>query len=253
MGDNPQFTIITSTLNSGLTLERCLRSVAAQTHLAFEHLIADGASSDETLALVEQYQSRYPVRLACSQLDSGLYQAWNRGVEQARGEWILFLGSDDFLMSEDILDRVAAQIKANPSLGSLRFLYGDTVMAGDAQPDWSHYKPNGWIHWLRGVTEFPTSVFINAQLFRQGNRFDESYRICGDHKFFAELSLHQYSAYLSIPVISFQKGGISTNSGIERLHYLERRRMLKELRRSRPFLTEIYYWLRSYRSTIHQF
>lgn len=245
MGPNPQFTIITSTLNSGLTLERCLRSVATQTYPAFEHLIADGASSDETLGLVEQFQSCYPLRLACSKPDSGLYQAWNRGVEQARGEWILFLGSDDFLMSENILERVAAEIKANPILSSLHFLYGDTVSA-DEPPHWAAYKPNVWMQWLRGVTEFPTSVFINAKLFRQGHRFDESYRICSDHKFFAEHSLHHSSAYLRIPIISFQKGGISTNPNFERVHYLERRRMLKELRRSRPFFTEIYYWLRSY-------
>ena len=251
MSTNPQFTIITSTLNSGLTLERCLRSVAAQTHPAFEHLIADGASSDDTLALVEQFQGCYPLRLACSQPDSGLYQAWNSGVEQARGERVLFRGSDDFLMSDHVLDRVAAEIKANPSLSSLRFLYGDTVSA-DEPPNWASYKPNGWMQWLRGVTEFPTSVFINAQLFRQGHRFDESYRICSDHKFFAEHSLHNSSAYLSIPIISFQKGGISSSSNFERMHYHERRRMLKDLRRSRPFITEIYYWLRSYRGPAHQ-
>ncbi|WP_053068290.1 glycosyltransferase [Synechococcus sp. GFB01] len=245
MSDPPQFTLITSTLNSGATLERCLRSVAGQTNASFEHLIADGASSDNTLEIVEHYCQRYPLRLACSTPDTSLYQAWNRGVEQARGQWLLFLGSDDFLISGDILSRVAEAIEADPSLGAYRFLYGDTVDA-EEPPDWAIYRPNSWLQRLRGVTEFPTSVFINGQLFQQGNRFDESYRICGDHKFFMEHDLFTHGEYLPVTMISFQQGGISSNRNYERMHYLERSRMLAELNRSRPWYSECYYWLRSH-------
>jgi len=242
---SPKFTLITSTLNSAATLERCLRSVEAQSGAAFEHLIADGASTDDTLAIVERFSQRYPLRLACSRPDSGLYQAWNRGVEQARGQWILFLGSDDFLISGDILSRVAEAIGSDHGLESRRFLYGDTLSAQE-KPDWAAHRPSHWSTRLRGVTEFPTSVFINAGLFRQGHRFDESYRICADHKFFAQHALFEHGTYLPIPMISFQLGGISSNHDFERMHYLERRRMLRDLGRSRPWLTEWYYWLRSH-------
>ncbi len=244
MPASPQFTLITSTLNSASTLERCLRSVEAQTGPAFEHLIADGASSDDTLAIVERFAQRYPLRLACARPDSGLYQAWNRAVEQARGQWILFLGSDDFLISGDILRRVAESLAADPRLQARRFLYGDTLAAQE-KPDWAAYQPYHWSERLRGVTEFPTSVFINAELFRQGHRFDESYRICADHKFFVQHDLFAHGSYLPIPMISFQIGGISSNHNFERMHYQERRRMLADVGRSRPWFTEWYYWLRS--------
>jgi hypothetical protein len=157
----------------------------------------------------------------------------------------VFLGSDDFLISNDILSRVAEAIEADTSLQSSSFLYGDTVSSTECN-DWANPQPNGWTHWLRGVTNFPTSIFINAQLFQQGHRFDESFRICADHKFFAEHDLFKYGHYLPIPMISFQQGGISSNSNFERMHYLERRRMLADLRRSRPWFSEWYYWLRSY-------
>jgi hypothetical protein len=98
---------------------------------------------------------------------------------------------------------------------------------------------------LRGITEFPTSVFISSRLFVKGQRFDENYRICADHKFFAEHELFRHGTYLPIPMISFQQGGISSNTNFERMHYLERRRMLRELKRSRPWFSEWYYWLRS--------
>jgi glycosyltransferase involved in cell wall biosynthesis len=244
MTHSPQFTVITSTLNSGATLERCLWSVADQTNASFEHLIVDGASSDDTLAIVGRLCQRYPLRLACSEPDTGLYQAWNRGIDQSRGHWILFLGSDDFLISSDCLSRVAVAIAADPSMQASSFLYGNTVSA-EERSDWNCYQPNRLLNRLRGVTEFPTSVFINFLLFQQGHRFDESYRICADHKFFVEHDLFNYGTYLPIPMISFQQGGISSNSNFECLHYLERRRMLGELRRSRPWFTEWYYWLRS--------
>jgi len=244
MAGNPQFTLITSTLNSADTLARCLQSIAVQTHPNFEHLIADGASSDATLAIVERFQSLYPIRVVCSQPDSGLYQAWNRGVAHARGDWILFIGSDDYLLTPDSLSLIAARIQANPALAAFSFLYGDTE-APHPQPDWATYRERPWWHWLRGVTDYPTSVFIANRLFHQGYRFDESYRICADHKFFGEHEFFRHAAYLPVPVISFQSGGISSNENYERFHYQERRRMLRELGRSRPFFTEWYYWLRA--------
>ncbi len=251
MPASPQFSLITSTLNSGNTLERCLCSVEAQKGAAFEHLIADGASTDDTLAIVERFAKRYPLRLVCSKPDSGLYQAWNRAVERARGQWILFLGSDDFLISGDILRRVAESLAAEPDLQSRRFLYGDTLEAHEMR-DWAAFQPHHWGERLRGVTDFPTSVFINAELFREGHRFDETYRICADHKFFAQHDLFAHGAYLPIPIISFQLGGISSNHDFERMHYLERRRMLVDLGRSRPWFTEWYYWLRSQQWRSHR-
>ena len=216
MPASPQFTLITSTLNSGSTLECCLRSVEAQTGAAFEHLIADGASTDDTLAIVGRFAQRYPLSLVCSRPDTGLYQAWNRAVERARGQWILFLGSDDFLISGDILRRVASALVADPNLQERRFLYGDTLEA--KEPDWAAYQPHHLSERLRGVTKFPTSVFINAELFCEGHRFDEIFRICADHKFFAQHDLFAHGAYLPIPIISFQLGGISSNHDFERMH-----------------------------------
>ena len=89
-------------------------------------------------------------------------------------------------------------------------------------------------------------VFIAARLFHEGHRFDESYRICADHKFFAEHRFFEDAAYIPVPLIAFQAGGISSRRDFGRLHYQERRRMLRELGRSRPLLTEWYYWLRSH-------
>ena len=242
MDPNPQFTIITSTLNSGLTLERCLRSVAAQTHPDFEHLIVDGASIDHTLALVEHYQSRYPLRLACSQPDSGLYQAWNRGVEQARGEWILFLGSDDMLYTCDVLKQVSSLL---PLESDIAFLYGETADAGKLSAKWLNFDSKYWHNRLRGTTEFPNSVFIRRSVYDRGLRYNESYKICADHDFFARADFWRHSLYISSPLISFSMGGVSTSKKYSFLHYLERKRMLNGLGMPRPTWSEWYYCIRA--------
>ena len=244
MTSQPLFTLITSTLNSAATLQRCLDSVAAQTWAGFEHLIADGASSDATLAIVERYAQRYPLRLACSQPDTGIYQAWNRGIEQARGRWVFFLGSDDYLISPHGLQAIAAALSGNPALEAKNFLFTDTETPFPAT-NWGAYKERRWLNWLRGSTPLPTSIFTNRRIFDAGYRFDESYRICADHKFYAQHQFHAHSAYIPLLLLSFQPGGISWREGYETLQYNERRRMLHELGRSRPFFTELYYWLRA--------
>lgn len=245
MKSQPLFTIITSTLNSASTLERCLDSVAAQTWPGFEHLILDGASSDTTLSIVQSYTESYSLRLACSEPDSGIYQAWNRGLQQARGQWILFLGSDDYLLAPDGLERVASMLSGNPELSNKTFLFADTETPFPST-NWGAYKDRFLLNWLRGATPLPTSIFTSRRVFDQGHCFDESYRICADHKFYTQHNFHVNAAYIPIPLVSFQPGGISWSEGFELMQYEERRRMLSELSRSRPFFTEVYYWLRAH-------
>jgi glycosyltransferase involved in cell wall biosynthesis len=242
----PLFTLITSTLNSADTLERCLDSVAAQTFYCFEHLIVDGASHDSTLAIVERYAQQYPLRLAISKPDTGLYQAWNRGIIQARGLWILFLGSDDYLVNSDVLLSVS-QVIIKRELLDKSFVYGQTL-SDHYEHNWSSYSGPGFMDYLRGSTPFPGtgSTFISSRLFSQGARFDDSYQICADHKFFALHSFFLNSAYIPLPVTRFSPGGISSNPRNRRLQYIERRKMLREIGLPRPFYTEWYYWVRSY-------
>lgn len=89
---------------------------------------------------------------------------------------------------------MAEAIQANPSLRANPFLYGEMASAGK-RPKWNSCQPQGWLHRLRGVTEFPNILFIIAQLFLHGHRFDESYSICADHKFLQSMN---FSATASI-------------------------------------------------------
>ncbi|MBO7120460.1 MAG: glycosyltransferase [Bacteroidaceae bacterium] len=131
----PLFTIATVTYNAEATLGRTLKSVASQDYDRIEHLIIDGCSKDHTLSLVQRYveenQARHNIRLVCEP-DSGLYDAMNKAILAATGDYIVFLNAGDCLHSTDTISALAQQ--AGWVKGSHRhpaILYGDTHIVDD--------------------------------------------------------------------------------------------------------------------------
>ena len=112
METSPLISVITCTYNAAATLERTLRSVARQTYPRVEHLLVDGCSTDGTFARIQRYVERgmpYSVRVV-REPDAGLYDAMNKGIRQASGDYIVFLNAGDALHDEDSLSRVAAAL-----------------------------------------------------------------------------------------------------------------------------------------------
>lgn len=119
MSDSPLISVITITYNAAATLESTLRSVASQTFRDFEHLIIDGASTDGTLTLAREFPD---VRIL-SERDRGLYDAMNKGLEMARGRYVIFLNSGDTFHKRDTLAAFAARAGRGDDI-----IYGDTVI-----------------------------------------------------------------------------------------------------------------------------
>lgn len=120
-----KISIITVTYCAEATLERTLQSVAEQTYTDIEHLVIDGASKDGTLAIAR----RFPHVKVVSEPDRGLYDAMNKGIGLATGEFLCFLNAGDRLHSADTIARVAATAESNTAV-----VYGDTaIVDGDGQ------------------------------------------------------------------------------------------------------------------------
>ncbi len=131
----PLFTIATVTYNAEATLERTLKSVASQDYERIEHLIIDGCSRDHTLSLVQRYveknQARHNIRLICEP-DNGLYDAMNKALLAATGDYIVFLNAGDCLHNNDTISALSEQ--AGWMKGEHRhpaILYGDTHIVDD--------------------------------------------------------------------------------------------------------------------------
>lgn len=122
----PLFTIITCTYNAESTLERTIRSVDSQTYPGIEHLILDGRSSDRTLEIAARSQRARII----SEPDKGLYDAMNKGISLATGDYLIFLNAGDCFHSNDTLSQVASILGGkNPDV-----IYGETALVdGDGK------------------------------------------------------------------------------------------------------------------------
>ena len=114
----PRISVVTVVRNGAATIERCLRSVSRQAYPRLGHLIVDGASTDETVAIVRRHLP--PVECLVSEPDAGIYDAMNKAVRLADGDFLLFLGADDELLAD--LGEIAPRL-TSPS----------TVYYGDAE------------------------------------------------------------------------------------------------------------------------
>jgi glycosyltransferase involved in cell wall biosynthesis len=123
------FSIITIVYNGASLIEGTMQSVLNQTFTDFEYLIIDGASKDETMALVEKYRERHPLSIrAFSERDKGLYDAMNKGLAHSKGDFILFLNCGDRFFNPKTLENIAACITPTTDV-----LYGETMLVDDAR------------------------------------------------------------------------------------------------------------------------
>ena len=120
---SPLLTIIIPTLQAERTLKEALDSVMAQQHDDLEILIVDSVSKDRTLDIARGYAARDRRVRIISEPDKGIYDAMNKGIEAARGQWILFLGSDDKLHDP----RVLSSFAGTPGLEALDMVYANVV------------------------------------------------------------------------------------------------------------------------------
>lgn len=109
-----KISIITVSFNSLKTIEQTILSVLNQTYKNVEYIVVDGGSTDGTLEILKKYEPKFEGRMRwTSEPDKGIYDAMNKGVVKATGEWIEFIGSDDSLSNEDVLMQVSSALGQN--------------------------------------------------------------------------------------------------------------------------------------------
>lgn len=124
MKAHPLFSIITVTYNAASTLEVTLQSIASQTYTGVEALVIDGASTDGTLAIAERYRSH--LARVVSEPDKGLYDAMNKGMALATGDYLCFLNAGDTFHENDTLEKIVQSIEENSPLPDV--IYGETAL-----------------------------------------------------------------------------------------------------------------------------
>ena len=219
-----KFTCIVATLNASRLLNRALGSVLGQSYSSYECIVQDGGSEDGTLDLLKRYGRRIDWR---SEADAGLYDAWNKALDRATGDWAVFLGSDDFLIAGDVLARSRDCLAAMPP--SVDFVYGSLALGKDGRPKTRIVTPLPVLYsefFVGAGLPFP-STFVRMETLKR-HRFDTSYRIAGDLEFTVRCLNGFNVARMPHYVAFMERGGLSDNAENASLLREERKRVLRE-------------------------
>lgn len=173
MTEYPAITIITPVLNAAKDIETCILSVAGQTFPGKEHLIVDGDSTDGTVAIIRRYAEQYPHITLISEKDDGIYDAMNKGIGLAKGDWLYFLGCDDVFSNEKVLEEIFS-LDAIDSFDVVygNVLWGDTGRVYDGK--FSRLK-------LMEQNICHQAIMMKRSLFDRLGTFDVSYKIWADY------------------------------------------------------------------------
>lgn len=221
MSSGPRISVIVAVKNRATTLARCLESVPEGVEL----LVADGGSTDGSAEIVRRAAAR--LSWWCSEPDGGVYAAWNKPLRHATGDWILFLGGDDWIASPEDWGTIGARLDQLPH--DVRVAYGPVRLVAASGREvavvgepWERAGPL-----FRRQMSLPhQGVFHRRELFAAVGSFDESYRIAGDYELLLrELPAHP-AAFLGADVVvaAMTTGGLSLQAANTLLHLREIRR-----------------------------
>lgn len=200
----PLISVVIPTNNSETTLNRCLDSVIHQDFTDFEIVIIDGASTDDTIEIIESYDySDNRVRYI-TEPDNGVYDAMNKGVSHANGNWLYFLGSDDELHDDQVFSSVFSQ----PISEKVGALYGNVQVMNNTI--WAHagaiYDGKFNLRKLLKKNICHQAIFYRKTLFSQWGVYNIKYPICADW----ELNLRFFSKtkfrYINKTIANFYGG-----------------------------------------------
>lgn len=214
----PLISIIVATYNSAKTLSDTFDSILLQTYQNYEVILQDGASTDETMAIVNSYKTQFGQRLnVVSEKDNGLYDAMNRAIERATGHIVGILNSDDFYTSNNILERIAEEFAKNPMLeavyGDIHYVNPDNLNKCVRYYSSKVFRPR----YMRiGMMPAHPSFYCLRSLYLKYGKFDTRFKVAADFdQLFRLIYMNRIRAfYIPLDFVTMRTGGAST-SGIK--------------------------------------
>jgi glycosyltransferase involved in cell wall biosynthesis len=209
---NNKLSIVTVCYNSDKTIEQTFLSILSQTVLPYEYVIVDGASTDNTLLIIQEYEDKFKEKKILfkyiSEKDNGLYDAMNKGLFMAEGEWIHFLNSDDQYASPDVLEKIAPFFNNKYDI-----IYGNIILFsedGIIKVQKPKGLPRKYVMYF-SCPIFQPATFSKTSVLKKFG-FDIKYKNSADYKLWIQLiSDNVVLKYVDINVTLFKTGGASTN------------------------------------------
>ena len=206
MSGSPQISVVIAAFRAVENLPNAIASVLDQPDVSSELIVIDGASEDGTVELLESYGERITAWL--SEPDQGIYDAWNKGLVLAQGQWIAFLGADDvfipgalayyqyFVDNHPDLDYVSSRLR-------LIHQNGRSQIIGQA---WS------WPIFRHYMNVAHVGSLHHRRLFERHGGFDSTWKICGDYEFLLRSGAQLRAGFIDEVLVEMAAGGISASS-----------------------------------------
>jgi len=219
-----KISIITVNYNDAPGLEKTILSIVNQTNLPYEFIIIDGNSTDGSKEVIEKYKDVFSYWV--SEPDTGIYNAMNKGIKVATGDYLLFMNSGDVLIDDkNILNTCQEKLKED-------IIAFDCLLEkeGEIVGRRTHIeRPTLFYVYKKGFKH--QSTFIKLNLFQKFGLYNEKYKIASDYEFWIRCFLNSKTTFrsFSTAIAVFQLGGISQNSNWVNEHKLIEKEWLGNL------------------------
>lgn len=176
----PLISVVTVSYNAALTIEQTILSIINQTYKNIEYIIVDGGSTDDTINIIKKYADR--IAYWISEPDKGIYDAMNKGINIATGEWINFMNSGDTFYSNGVIGEIVEKTRNK----IVDVVYGNTLL----QYSWGVFEKKALPlnTMLKHLPFSHQSCLINSDIMKL-NKYSLQYKICADYNFFYHLYL----------------------------------------------------------------
>jgi glycosyltransferase involved in cell wall biosynthesis len=221
----PKLSIITINYNNLEGLKRTVESVVKQTWKEFEYIVIDGGSADGSFEYLKEQKASFSYWV--SELDSGIYNAMNKGIEVATGEYLLFLNSGDVLYNDNVLLETKKSL-----LLDMDIVYGDLWIVGEQGKGFRNRYPDFIdFPFLKQTSLGHPSTFMKKELFYTYGLYRTDLKIISDWAFFVKVfCIHKVShCKIDHIIATFYEGGLSTSTVYHKQHIEERKKVLLEM------------------------
>lgn len=187
----PRISVITVAYNCRECIEKTIKSVTGLSYDNLEYIVIDGGSTDGTVEIIEQYKDR--IAYYVSERDKGIYEAMNKGLAVATGEWVNFMNAGDFFANKDVLNSVVEQMEDDAVIvhgNIIKQCRGFYYFATPAGADKADVQ----------MPVFHQSTFVKLS-YHRSHPFDISFKSSGDYNFFYNANFRDKCKFQYIPVV----------------------------------------------------
>jgi len=243
MSKKPKISIITSVYNGENYLEQTVLSVLNQSYDNIEYIIIDGNSTDKSPDIIKKHEER--LKFWVSEPDKGIYNAWNKALKHISGDWIVFIGADDYWKNSEVIANMVPYLN-EAEYNKTHYVYGKI----------EHITPQGKLvevsgkPWIEQKSRFTyimnighSGSFHHKTLFETHGQFDDSFKITGDYEFLLRefKNPDKDALFVNETTLSMREGGVSASLK-NRYKVVKESKKARKLNKITSFSKELAVW-----------